>query len=302
MIYLTAKLQSRAGNHGHQLKDQISAYTISKLFGIKYVHTHYRYLESFAVGFGEPPCDQQCKTIVLKGPHWNGLDLPSATALFEGIKKRYANQDVLISLEDSFRLFPFQTAIFAQINHDLSQKFAKMNKGRKSTLDNEFYNVAVHISRGGDYDEEKYPQHFVSDWWPRFMFDLEYFKNISDQIRAVVGGKILFSVYTERLNSEEIIDKLKAGDVKFMIGPNRDEAPEVIIDNIFFNFVTSDLLVTCNSSFSIMAALYREGRPTIYHPHAHLHSLPHSLPAGQFLATDVEGKFDSSLLKRGNDG
>ena len=66
-----------------------------------------------------------------------------------------------------------------------------------------------------------------------------------------------------------------------------------MIQDIFYHFIQSDILVTCNSSFSAMASYFRDGKITIYHPHDHLENLPED----QFIKTDESGGFDDNKLK-----
>lgn len=307
MIYLTVRNTS-GGNHGHQLKDLIGGYTIAKVYGFQYVHSFYPYLESFALGVNEKPIHEIEENIAylrFGGPYWNGINYQNASSLFGEIESKNSNRDVLVTIENALRIFPSQTIkwfkdgliktnVFDEVYSELTSKYRYKHKTRLNSLDKSLINIVVHINRGESYDRDKYPDHFASDWNVRFMFDLSYFENIFNQIRQVMNGKkYLIHIYTESLNSEEIVERFSnQEDIQLHIGKNRDEGDNELVRSIFHDFVTSDIFVPCNSSFSAMASLYRKGLPTIYHPHAHLFDLPED----DFYPTDPLGNFDFERL------
>lgn len=78
------------GFHGHQLKDLIGGYTIAKVFGFKYVHTYYPYLEFFGIGFGETlinDLDEEINYTRVGGPFWNGANFENSQKIFGNIKQ-----------------------------------------------------------------------------------------------------------------------------------------------------------------------------------------------------------------------
>lgn len=303
MVYATVR-NTTGGGHGHQLKDLIGGFTICRLFDFKYYHSVYPYLDFFGVGLDSPTTaeiPEDVDFLRIGGPFWDGANWENMNEKFGWINKKYRESDVCISIENSMRVFPHQTIgwyrdglisanVFEEVISMVTKNFLKKHAGRKPSFSDENVNVAIHIARGSSYDRKKYPEHFEKSSNVRYIFPLDYFENIMNQIRAQKLSKDLyFHIYTERLNSEEIVDRFSGQkDVVLHIGDNREEGNTSLCQNIFIDFIFSDILVTCNSSFSAMAAYFRDDKITIYHPHSHLFDLPED----RFLATDEDGNFD----------
>lgn len=307
MNYYTIDFNS-GGNHGHLLKDYFGGITIGHLFNLQYVHTPFSYLDYFAIGYQKDKLNKwlrklKFKNVVkVKGPYWNGISdydtmLNRLAPIFNTPKN-----NTLFVFKNALRIHPFQTIpwyknnqiekpIFLSITQEVSNNFKFLHP---SISENQKKTVAIHISRGQDFDKKIHPIHFTDSTVVRYMFSLSYFEHIIFQLRKVYGkGNIQFSIYTEKLNSEDIVDTFrKEDDVTLHIGPNRSERQNTRIHEIFSNFVSADILVTCNSSFSVVAAYYRYGKQTIYHPHIHLNHLPEP----EYLATDILGNFNTNLL------
>ncbi|WP_417939534.1 hypothetical protein [Flavobacterium sp. RS13.1] len=300
------------GNHGHQLKDALGGLTIGRLFNLNYVHTPYEYLDYFGLGFKYPVVERadrklKYKNIVrVEGPLWCGID--DYEELLQYFEKALpqTNNDTLVILENALRIHPFQTIpwylegrttrnIFAEIQQEVSQNFnelhsLKINKF-KSPVE-----VAVHINRGTDYDREKFPQHFTSPFAVRYMFDMDYYENIILHIEKAYGvGNVCFNIYTEKQNSEDILERFdKRKHTRVIIGSDREEKNYDQIHSIFKSFVEADILVCSNSSFSVMCAYFRKGRKTVYHPHLQLRYLPEP----NYILTEDDGSLDIALLKQ----
>jgi hypothetical protein len=300
------------GNHGHQLKDALGGLTIGRLFNLNYVHTPYEYLDYFGLGFKYPVVERadrklKYKNIVrVEGPLWCGIDdYEELLQYFEKALPKRSN-DTLVILENALRIHPFQTIpwylegrttrnIFAEIQQEVSQNFnelhsLKINKF-KSPVE-----VAVHINRGTDYDREKFPQHFTSPFAVRYMFDMDYYENIILHIEKAYGvGNVCFNIYTEKQNSEDILERFdKRKHTRVIIGSDREEKNYDQIHSIFKSFVEADILVCSNSSFSVMCAYFRKGRKTVYHPHLQLRYLPEP----NYILTEDDGSLDIALLKQ----
>lgn len=308
MIYLTVRNTS-GGNHGHQLKDLIWGITIAKVFGFEYVHTYYPYLEFFGLGFNEKEVNEineEMNYLKFGGPFWGGINFENATKLFGSIENEYKDRDCLISIENALRIFPHQTVKWLQeglikrnvlenVLNETTEKFSLKHKNRKSSFDLTKINMAIHINRGQDYDKEKFPDHFANHYNVRYMFPMEYWENIVNLLKETFADKdYLIHIYTEQLNSEEIVKAFEGKDnVVLHIGANRAAGDNSLAHNIFFDFVSADLLVVSNSSFSAIASYFRNDKLTIYHPHAHLDDMPKD----RFLATEENGNFDIEKLK-----
>lgn len=298
------------GNHGHQIKDAIGGLTIGELFNLNYIHTPYKYLSFFAIGYDSPIEYKIIRRIKyrkikkISGPLWNGIN--NYNDALELFKNHFNNleKNTLIIFNKALRIHPFQTIpwynkglikndIFSNIQSKLSNNF--INLHALSTYTNPHsLKIAIHINRGLDYDREKNPHLFKSSFRTRHMFPLDYFENIINQLEEKYGVRnTIFYIYTEKLNSEEICIRFKnRNNIKIMIGSNRSKKNYQLIHSIFSNFITSDILVCSNSSFSSVASYYRKGKQTIYHPHAHLNYLPEP----EYIKTDQNGNFNSKLL------
>ena len=315
MIYITADFENNVGNHGHQLKDFFALLCIAKFFNFKYIHTHCEYLEFFSVGFGEMKIDELSDDIkVLKVAGLRERNIPKDRRavykkkmfnLFSNIKGRY-NSDCLIIVSGAMRILTpikilelqrkgeIKTDIFNELIVEASGKFNCEHGNSKTYFSDNKISIAMHISRGQDYDEEKFPKHFSNHSNCRFMFPVKYYANIINKLVDIIGKKNYeIHIYTEKLNSEEIVAEF--GDKKNIVlhlGDNRNQKNYKQIHEIFHHFVMSDILVTCNSSFSTMAAYFRKNKPTIYHPHASFHDIS----SENFIPTNEEGEFDLNLL------
>jgi hypothetical protein len=283
-MYLTL-IHNSGGNHGHQLKEAFGALTIAKLFNFTYAHTPYDYLDWFALGDGEMKRGalgvvKEFRVEPIR--RWSGFSLKEAKKLFGRFRG-----DNLVVLERVQIIHPFQTIkwhqeglikrnIFQEIVDETHRKFINRHGKRRMNR------VAMHISRGRDYERGKYRMHHTSE---RYMFPIEYFVRIADQLKDHE-----LHIYTERLNSEEIVKTFKNRAI-LHIGDNRDDRNYQQIYSIFYDFVMSDIFVGCNSSFSTVVAYFRKGK-MIYHPHVHLQNLP----TDQYIPTDINGNFNTKLL------
>lgn len=307
MVYFTVQNTS-GGNHGHQLKDLLGGITIGRIFDFEYVHTCYPYLDFFGLGLNEltvGEIDEKIDRLRFSGPFWRGMNLADAQDTFGRIKAKYSDRSCLVTLENALRIHPCQTVrwfreglirtdVFGEVLGEATRKYEAKHIERETHFDKDTFNVAIHINRGADYDPVKFPKHFSSHENVRFMFPISYYTRIMDQLRHTLAGRrIQFHIYTEKLNSEEIVTAFgNTNDVILHVGQNRSENNNQLAHEIFDHFVKSDVLVACNSSFSAMASYFRNNRITIYHPHADLFDLP----GDRFLATDPEGNFDTSAL------
>jgi len=308
MIKLTVKNTS-GGLHGHQLKDLLGGMAIAKVFGFNYVHTPYDYLEFFGIGFKENIVSKRdrflTKKIKVRGPKWDGISYEEAKEIFEPIKQK--NTNCLIVVENALRIHPCQTIswyeqglissnVFEEMTLSTTSKFAQKHKDRNITYDSNVINIAMHINRGQDYDPIRFPKHFTDSTNPRYIFPLSYYRNIYNQVVEALNGKPhKLHIYTEQLNSEEIVKEFQNdSNVEIHIGSNRMEKKDELIYDIFYHFVKSDILISCNSSFSSMPVYFRHNKPMVYHPHKHLYDLK----GDNHFATDIEGNIDNDRLQR----
>lgn len=300
------------GNHGHQLKDALGGWTIGHLFNLTYVHTPYKYLDSFGVGKSHPQLKKWQRRLKkrriqrISGPLWDGIsDYEEMQAYFQ---KRFSglSPDTFLIFDKALRIHPFQTIpwqhtgrikhpIFETLVERVSRNFAALHpmplQDRSAAKQ-----VAVHINGGIDYDPLNYPQHFAAPARVRYLFPMAYYGNILDQIAQALGPENCdFTIYTETLNAEKVVNYFQNRPrTKVALGNNRDKSTNAQIIEIFKSFITADILVTCNSSFSTVAAYFRESRPTIYHPHDHLNHLP----SPPYFPTREDGSFNAQLLAK----
>jgi hypothetical protein len=309
MIYATVR-NTTGGYHGHQLKDLIGGIAAIRVLGYKYYHSVYPYLEFFGLGFREPTTAEIPEDIDftrIGGPSWNGVSFENLQKKFGHLENIYINSKFLVSIENAMRVFPCQTItwyknglikddVFNTLLTEISSKFEKKHKDRQTRYSKDKIHIAIHIARGSSFDKEKFPEHFTNSKNVRFMFSIDYFEEIINQIKKVKTTKPKqFHIYTEKLNSEEVVSRFSdKKDIKLHIGDNREIGNIKLIQDIFFHFVESDVLVTCNSSFSVMAAYFRSKKTTIYHPHHHLFDLPDE----NFIPTKQNGEFNSKILEK----
>lgn len=298
------------GNHGHQLKDALGGLTIGRLFNLNYVYTPYAYLDYFGLGYNYPVVEKSDrklkykKIIRVEGPLWCGID--DYDELLAYFKKALPinDQDTLVVLENALRIHPFQTIpwykkglmqkdVFSEIQQEISENFNALHSLQISDFKTPVQ-VAVHINRGTDYDQKKFPSHFSSPYAVRYMFDMDYYENIILHIEKAYGvGNVHFNIYTEKENAEDITERFEnRKHTNVLIGSNREEKNHNQIHSIFKAFVEADILVCSNSSFSVMCAYFRKDRKTVYHPHLQLRYLPEP----NYIKTDDDGNLDIAVL------
>lgn len=271
------------GNHGHRLMDRLGALTIARLYNLVfYPEPDERIDPLLPSGF----CHQAYnlpmlrRTVTYKGPFYKGISLEHAQTSFQSKARLFI--PTVFSLRKAFRLHPFQAyqwnqngeltnSVFEQITRQLTQ-FANDNFNELSWFEGDFHHVAVHISRGSDYDRPEfhlYPERL------HYMFPIEFFLNAVNQLREKHNKAILFHIFTEKKNSEEVVTNFEdQPDVKLYLGPNREENNQAYIEKVFQHLVMADSLIACNSQFSLSAAYYRPDRPTYFFPNDHLKGLP----------------------------
>lgn len=306
-------LFNSGGNHGHQIKDALGGLAIGDLLELNYVHTPYSYLDFFGIGYGYPTLKKwhgRFKYSGIKkisGPLWAGIDDYGTMRDLFARELHNVDRRTLLVFDKALRVHPFQTIpwfnegklahnIFSKLQEEVSNNFAKIHSLPPPPAPRSSTTVAVHINRGVDFDREKYPNHFASPFHVRYMFNLDYYENIMEQIEKAKGiGNVEFTIYTEELNSEEISARFdRRPNTRVAIGKDRDRRDNDLIHSIFKAFVESDILVCSNSSFSVMCAYFQKGRKTIYHPHRHLNHLPEP----EYVKTKDNGDLDIDLLRQ----
>jgi hypothetical protein len=291
MIYLTVR--NKDGNHGHQLYDLIGGLTIAKIFGFRYVHTPYPYLEFANVGYGETPTTllPNIPEISFCGltKHGEGLTIKEAQSIFIPISKRVDETLLVVLSGIKYRIIPCKTIqwykdglldkdVFSELVGELSDKYwAGRTKPKKDGV----VRIAAHIDRG------KGPK---DPWKSRYVLPMAYFERIFEQIEWVLGDREHeITIYAEDGYSAGVPERFQnRRNTKIHHGPNRWAKDFPACEYIFHKFVECDILITCGSAFSTVATHFRQGRPTIYHPHCLLYNLPES----NFYATKLDGSFD----------
>lgn len=324
MIYLTHYRFSAdaSGNHGHRLMDLIGAIVIAKVFGFTYVHTYNEYLEFFSIGNGELNVDQldpKIEKCIVRGQFWAGLTFEQSCKIFNPIKDKYKNKDCLIETQGAVRIHPSQTVqwfkdglikndIFEEIVKDINNKFIKKHRERQHDKSDGMMNVAIHINRGIDYDKPmkkvdgQLRIEYVDHTAPRYFFPMSYFENIILNLQSVMKNrKMSIKIYTEIHNSEEIVEVFSEREnIEVCLGKDKGKGhpagikDQSYVHDIFYNFISSDILVACNSSFSSVGAYFRWNKTTIYHPYSYMNNLPETF----YFPTDEFGNFNSLNLSK----
>lgn len=292
MKYLVVKYTK--GNHGHQIKDTLGGMVIAKMFGFTQVFPPYPYLRFFGFHCGElRRAPRHLPRRVIRHTVWKGMSWEDVHALFDPIADEH-----IVRLYEGTRVHPCQAAlwfqegrlerdIFSEIVEATSAKFMAMHGDKPLRWDPDRINVAIHACfvPGGNG-----PRHDTI----RYIFPMSYYTAIVDQLRQQLQDP-MFHVFCEARDGKRVRARFGPDpDVRVHVGPNRGARQKHgRVHQIFLHFVRSDILVTCNSGFSVVATYFRYGKPTIYHPHTHLHSLP----AGRcYIPTEEDGRFDSTAL------
>lgn len=309
------------GNHGHKLRNYISTYIISSLFKIKYLHINESITDSYGVGYGEELCDfkyiQDSVPYILGNwseigtePNWKGdvrqKDIDAFLSVIDKDMFIAARNYVFFphtvkQLIDEQKI-PFQdfNLFFDNISKTLTEKYNIVNTSLNTTpiFNKEIVNIAIHINRGSDVCPATSVRATNSDL-ERFQFKLEYFENIIQQISSFLdkkNKKYKFFIYTEQLNSEEIVTFFSNKEhIQLCIGCNRGTRTTQdlkLISEIFHSFTQCDILVTCNSSFSMTSTFLRYKKPFIFKEHTPFRIMPYDWA----LSTDEQGNFNVDKL------
>ena len=327
MNYITH--EGGGGNHGHKLKNILSAYIMSQVYKLTYLHTPELITDCFGIGYGEnfvPWLDSRKHT--LKPPHDTILKIvyighfpyisSNHNANWYGDVITSDIQTILNSSQTSNTLFVLRNYLYfphtfyksielglvlgecnykalENIIEKLTFKYSQVNIRDTTQSKQNVVNIAIQINRGQDFDK---PSYHKSSRDMRYIFPLEYFSNIINQITTLLKQKnkhSVFHIYTEQYNSEPIIKHFIGDNINVHVGPNRgsrDDTDLHYCEDVFYHFVNCDILVTCNSSFSVASTFFRYKKPFIYYPHL-------SFEESQFdwaIKTDISGSFDSEKL------
>ena len=320
MRYITNVQKGCGGNHGHKFRNYLSVYFISKLFNMKYLHTPCSVTDAFGVGHGEELCD--FKYIRHSEPfllgNWSVTNTPAnwVGEVRDADIKNFNKEELhdMFFAARNYVFFPHTVQelinnnilphvdiynFFEGVTYELFNKYSIVNKDRPYPFLRETdINIAVHINRGVDACLPTNPRAKDSTL-ERFQFSLDYFDNIINQITVFlksINKKHTFYIYTEALNSESIVDFFsKKENVQLRIGCNRGTRTEAdlnVIENIYHAFIQSDILVTCNSSFSMTSTFLRYKKPFIFKQHIPFKFMPYDWS----FTTDEDGNFNTDKL------
>jgi len=305
MIYSTVTHNS-GGNHGHQAEDLFSAIAYAEMMGYKFLYQPYPYLDFLGLQNVYPDLKEELgeDEVVwqpLKGPHWFGLSYFQCFdwGVRKGAKfKDDPNRHIVAAQEKAFRVGVCNLIQWAKLGwvdqhlfDDLTttwrDAYESHNQHRSTPLfDPAHRNVAIHIARGRDIHNRHRPS---ESQWPAYIFPMSYWENIIKSLREL-SGLTTFHVFTERTNSEEVVDALEGySAVRIHLGPDRKSKKHAYIHDVLHHFIKSDVFVASNSWFSNIALYLRNDFTckNIYHPNVIMHDLPHN----RYKPTDLKGNF-----------
>ena len=326
MNYITH--EGGGGNHGHKLKNVISAYILSHVYGFKFLYVPEPLTDCFGVGHNEEVVtllDMRetrqkprkypllrighfPKTPETSGANWFGefiekdckkfLDNNIQNTLFVCRNYIFGAHTLKKAIEMNLTPPGTKISLLDNVIENLTQKYLATNSHRTTTFtDSNVVNIAIQINRGGDLtNANSLKDHRAL----RYIFKLDYFEKIIQQISQYlysINKNFHFYIYTEKLNSEEIVETFSnRSNITVRVGCNRGRVEEDVnlIQGIFHDLVMSDILVTCNSSFSVSSSFFRFNKPFIYHSHNSFEELPHQWAA----ETNEAGEFDINVIKR----
>jgi len=231
-----------------------------------------------------------------------------AKNIFEPIKEKYKDKDCFVVLDclrgSSVRILPHQAFswyeqnllqenFFDSIVGELASKFESRWSDKTSYFQDDRLNISVHIGRGRDYIR-KFKKTDTSEC--HHQFSTEYWINLIGDIQdSLKGEKFCINIYTEQLNSEEIVEAFSnKPNIKFHIGENRGQCDYNKIHDIFYHFISSDIHVCSNSGFSTAPGFFRNKGVMIYHTHHTFYGLKN---ARGFIETNSDGNFNKKLLR-----
>lgn len=257
--------QTSGGRTGHKMKDYLTAYCISFIFGWRIVYNsswnfpigdHDNHVNMFNIKDESlSPKQVPPKNIVYSFQSWNGMDMNS----LQRIKKEAENHntDVVVVLKNATRVLPnqiynwgYKEEYFNMISHlrELynSSPFKPVKRFIAKLTD---FTITIHIRKGDVHNRIMHN------------FDhknIDYYVNIIHQL-----SKNISCYHVINIISEKWID-YDEKDVRSLenINVEKNTKINVILDyciyEYFTDFIESDILVLTNGqgSFSDMALIY----------------------------------------------
>ncbi|MDP6670625.1 MAG: hypothetical protein QGI60_02310 [archaeon] len=263
---------------GHQQIHRDTAFMLSELFNLKYVHSPIniggrggkelsaQLDDLFGITKGATKISKVNETglceVHLRGHRFGkqynseleGLNFDYIKGEIEKCndpKKRYlifVPNGLFFSLEDLKKYVDgkdpklFSPKDYMRVSNLLKRKFYGANKFRKSYFKKGVFNIAVHIRRGDIVNSErKDHRKYIPD---------KYFAEVIDSIVPLVKDKFYYAVhiYTEQ---NALLDPELENRPDTVV--HRSKGPEGIIDDLY-HLTTADILVQSKSFFSMVAA------------------------------------------------
>ena len=280
--YLTATPNKGAGI-GHQMANWIAGVWFADFFNINYAHTEFtpELWENF-LGFGES--EVSVKNLTNKNGY-KKVYLPlfnennsEETDVIKKIIRSYSNCGKILFILEQDQFHYQQYKIIKKLKNNFFN--AKARSKDKLVYSKNFYNIAVHIRRG---DIDKWKINGNKNLKMRWQ-DIDYFKNIIDQISKVLNGRKNYKIYIFSQGEESDFNVLEE------LAPLNYCLKMTSIDS-FLHMVFADLLVTSKSSFSYNPGLISNGIKIAPR------NFWHGYPDNNWIMADENGSFNIKELQ-----
>jgi hypothetical protein len=314
MLYVT--VTNVDGNHGHKTLDTMSGLMIAKVLKGQYLVADYPYQDYLGLGNVYPKIssvtDFEKKVTVgdkVRHTDWHGLHEMIYSNGLDSYAYGRQSGPALLELYNGYRVLAGDVCnwyrrkwlmydAFGEVCEDTATAFSKLQWKRPEPTGK--LDIIAHIGIGID-SKTRYRKKYHTPHHMHYIFPMSYWHNMFNCVRERLSGHYdKIRIFTEAHKSDHIVDAFgDCPDIEICLGPDRRSydgptgGTAEYIHDTYYNFINCDLLLTCNSSFSLTTSFYRNqpGKVTMYNPNFEFFDLPE----GPFRMLEDDGTFEDSL-------
>jgi len=244
-VYYT-QIPNEGAGIGHQIANYNCGLYFSGIFRAKFVYPGFRdkEWENF-LGFGEG--EVSIKELKNQGYKTRTLpfffDNPEDMALIQKIVDSYRGEKVIL-LADHTQFYYRQYDVIPYIKEKFESANARTNE--MLIYDKKAINIAVHIRRGDINSGQTTGNKELTKRW----LDLDYYKNILEQIKNVLKSDVCIYLFSQGKEDEFRVFE-QYGKVVYCLDMDEKKS--------FLHMVRADVLIMSKSSFSYKPALLSDG-------------------------------------------
>ena len=280
--------------YGHQMKDQLTALIIAKIYNYQYVNTFHKPIEIMGLHNNCPSVTDLPTNIhkeyIEKIGIRNGMTFQQLHQFHTKFVTLSADKDILVIVKKQSRVLVHQLyewqlhnkispTIFFDIRKCIYDMFIYQNPNIPIYLSKECKNIAMHIRRGDTADPKlkKLGKMGIQETDDPYVMHsnlpVTWFNNIAQNIILDDNlDKYHIHIFTEKKHSQDVTDFF---DNKVNITIHIGES----IESDILNMCNCDYLIMSNSGLSTLIGYMSTKSKKYYHPNPHC---PQTLPSPEF--------------------